>query len=47
VYSQFDSKADLFLALAGQRIQERAAEHAELAAKIAGISCTRSVICRC
>lgn len=36
VYSQFDGKADLFLALAGQRIGERAAQHAKLAAKIAG-----------
>jgi len=36
VYSQFDSKADLFLALAEQRIAERAAQHAKLAAEIAG-----------
>jgi AcrR family transcriptional regulator len=36
VYSQFDSKADLFLELVGQRIQERAQQHAKLAARIAG-----------
>jgi AcrR family transcriptional regulator len=36
VYSQFDSKADLFLALVGKRIQERAEQHAKLAARIAG-----------
>jgi AcrR family transcriptional regulator len=36
VYSQFDSKADLFLALLETRISERAAENAELAQSLAG-----------
>ena len=36
VYSQFDSKADLFLALLEARIEERAAENARLAESLAG-----------
>jgi AcrR family transcriptional regulator len=36
VYSQFDSKADLFLALLEARISERAAENARLAGSLAG-----------
>jgi AcrR family transcriptional regulator len=36
VYSQFESKADLFLALLEKRIEERAAENAELVANLAG-----------
>ena len=36
VYSQFDGKADMFLALLEDRITERAAQNAQLAAKIAG-----------
>jgi AcrR family transcriptional regulator len=36
VYSQFDSKADLFLALLEARISERAAENARLAESLAG-----------
>jgi AcrR family transcriptional regulator len=36
VYSQFDSKADLFLALLEARISERAAENARLAKSLAG-----------
>jgi len=36
VYSQFDSKADLFLALLEARISERAAENARLAETLAG-----------
>jgi AcrR family transcriptional regulator len=36
VYSQFRSKADLFLALLEERIERRAAENAELAAGLAG-----------
>ena len=36
VYSQFDSKADLFLALLQARIEERAAENARLAESLAG-----------
>jgi len=36
VYSQFDSKADLFLALLEARIAERAAENARLAESLAG-----------
>jgi AcrR family transcriptional regulator len=36
VYSQFDSKADLFLALLQARIEERAAENARLAKSLAG-----------
>ena len=35
VYSQFDSKADLFLALLEARIEERAAENAKLAPTLA------------
>ena len=35
VYSQFDSKADLFLALLEARIEERAAENAKLAPSLA------------
>jgi AcrR family transcriptional regulator len=36
VYSQFGSKADLFLALLDRRIDERAAEGERIAAKMAG-----------
>jgi AcrR family transcriptional regulator len=36
VYSQFDSKADLFLALLEARISERAAENARLAVSLPG-----------
>jgi len=36
VYSQFDGKADMFLALLEDRITERAAHNAELAAEVAG-----------
>jgi len=36
VYSQFDSKADLFLALLEARIEERAAENARLAESLGG-----------
>jgi AcrR family transcriptional regulator len=36
VYSQFDSKADLFLALLETRIEERAAENSRLAESLAG-----------
>jgi AcrR family transcriptional regulator len=36
VYSQFESKADLFLALLEKRIEERAVENAELVANLAG-----------
>lgn len=36
VYSQFDSKADLFLALLEARIEERAAENARLAESVPG-----------
>jgi AcrR family transcriptional regulator len=36
VYSQFDSKADLFLALLEARIEERAAENSRLAESVAG-----------
>jgi AcrR family transcriptional regulator len=36
VYSRFASKADMFLALLEDRIAERAAQHAELAAELAG-----------
>jgi AcrR family transcriptional regulator len=36
VYSQFESKADLFLALLDKRVDERAAENAELAADLVG-----------
>jgi AcrR family transcriptional regulator len=36
VYSQFDSKADLFLALLERRIDERAADNARLAARRGG-----------
>jgi AcrR family transcriptional regulator len=36
VYSQFDSKADMFLALLKARIEERAAENARLAESLAG-----------
>ena len=36
VYSQFESKADLFLALLEARIEERAAENARLAESLAG-----------
>jgi AcrR family transcriptional regulator len=37
VYSQFDSKADLFLALLERRIEERAAENARLAASTTSV----------
>ena len=36
VYSQFESKADLFLALLERRIEERAIENAELVKTLAG-----------
>jgi AcrR family transcriptional regulator len=36
VYSRFDSKADMFLALLEDRIAERAAQNARLAAELAG-----------
>jgi AcrR family transcriptional regulator len=36
VYSQFESKADLFLALLDKRVDERAAENAQLADGLAG-----------
>lgn len=36
VYSQFDSKADLFLALLERRIEERAAENERVAARSSG-----------
>jgi AcrR family transcriptional regulator len=36
VYSQFDGKADMFLALLEDRITERAAQNAHLAAEVAG-----------
>jgi len=36
VYSQFESKADLFIALLDKRVDERAAENAELADGLAG-----------
>ena len=36
VYSRFASKADMFLALLEDRITERAAQNAELAAELAG-----------
>jgi AcrR family transcriptional regulator len=36
VYSQFESKADLFLALLEKRVDERAAENVELADGLAG-----------
>src|ERR1700745_159899 len=36
VYSQFESKADLFLALLEARIEERAAENASLAESLPG-----------
>jgi AcrR family transcriptional regulator len=36
VYSRFASKADMFLALLGDRITERAAQNARLAAELAG-----------
>lgn len=36
VYSQFDSKADLFLTLLETRIEERAAENARLVERLAG-----------
>ncbi len=38
VYSQFDSKADLFLALLEARIEERAAEHTRLAESLPALS---------
>lgn len=38
VYSQFDSKADLFLALLEQRIDERAAENARIVARAASVA---------
>ena len=36
VYSRFASKADMFLALLGERIAERAAQNADLAGRLAG-----------
>jgi AcrR family transcriptional regulator len=36
VYSQFESKADLFMALLEERIEERAAENAEIVDGLAG-----------
>src|SRR5215467_12124521 len=36
VYSQFDSKADLFLALLEARIEERAADNARVAGSLSG-----------
>lgn len=38
VYSQFDSKADLFLALLERRIEERAADNARVAARAASVA---------
>ena len=44
VYSQFDSKADLFLALLERRIEERAAENRRIVATTAGSKSVASLI---
>jgi AcrR family transcriptional regulator len=44
VYSQFDSKADLFLALLDKRIEERARENAELVEGLAGESAVAALL---
>src|SRR5688572_15769955 len=46
VYSQFDGKSDLFLALLEQRITERAAENAAIAAEHAGVEGLRVLLQR-
>src|SRR5262252_5699696 len=44
VYSQFASKADLFLALLDARIAERAAENERIAGKAAGAAALRALL---
>jgi AcrR family transcriptional regulator len=44
VYSQFGSKADLFLALLERRIAERAARHDDVAGRLAGADGVRAVL---
>jgi AcrR family transcriptional regulator len=44
VYSQFESKADLFLALLEKRIDERAAENAEIVDGLAGESAVAALL---
>jgi AcrR family transcriptional regulator len=44
VYSQFDGKPDLLLALLEQRIEERAAANAERAAGLTGVDGLRSLL---
>ncbi len=44
VYSQFGSKADLFLALLERRIEERAEHNAEVAAPLAGPDGVRALL---
>ena len=44
VYSQFASKADLFLALLEERIAERAAENERIAGKAAGAAALRALL---
>jgi AcrR family transcriptional regulator len=44
VYSQFESKADLFLALLQRRIDERAAENERIAARRAGVGALHALL---
>jgi AcrR family transcriptional regulator len=44
MYSQFRSKADLFLTLLDRRISERAAENADIAARLTGPDAVRALL---
>ncbi len=44
VYSQFGSKADLFLALLERRIEERATRNDEVTAQLAGVDGVRALV---
>jgi AcrR family transcriptional regulator len=44
MYSQFRSKADVFLTLLDRRITERAAENAEIAARLTGSDAVRALL---